>query len=221
MEILNNYPIFKNISKFNLVLVELYNENIHGINNINSHYLLIDSFYPYNYYSKNDINYIYSINNENKYNENEYNENDYIIINNIIYNFNNSENENMIDLFNINDTIESFNLYYRNLIRQTCKHKFIRNYYNIINNHNYIIPQIGLIIELPTNERIVIIKTFWIKIIQRTWKNIYRKKIIIINKRKHIHNINYRILNGNWPKDLNNIPSLKGMLYNLIIHHSL
>lgn len=189
MEIINDYPIFQSISKFNLVLIELHNENIHGINNTNnyidSHYLLIDSFYPYNYYSKNDIN-----------------------------NLNNIENENEIELYNINDTIEAYRNYYRTLFRQFCKHKFIRNYYKIIKY--YIKPQIGLIIELPSHERIVIIKTFWIKIIQRTWKNIYKKRILIINKRKHIHNINYKILNGVWSRGLNNIPSLKGMLYYLV-----
>jgi len=203
MEILNNYPLFKNISKFNLVLIELHNETIHGINNTNtyidSHYLLIDSFYPYNYYSKNDVNNIYNLNNINDYN----------IINNIL---NNLENE--IELYNINDTIETYKNYYRILFRQFCKHKFIRNYYKIIKH--YIKPQIGLIIELPSHERIVIIKTFWIKIIQRTWKNIYKKRILIINKRKHIHNINYKRLNGIWTKGLNNIPSLKGMLYYLV-----
>ena len=43
---------------------------------------------------------------------------------------------------------------------------------------------------------------------------IVRKKYIL-NQRKKIVNLNYRLINGNWIRGLNNIPSLKGMLYKL------
>ena len=55
------------------------------------------------------------------------------------------------------------------------EHDLIRNYYNIVCNiDNYIKPEIFQKIYLSGNECCAILKTFWIRIIQRTWKRIFR-----------------------------------------------
>ena len=62
-------------------------------------------------------------------------------------------------------------------------HNIFRNYRNIILNGNYIKPEIVEVLYLKNNEIdycVAIKKTFWIKIIQRSWKN------ILIKREKHL-----------------------------------
>ena len=52
-------------------------------------------------------------------------------------------------------------------------HPYIRNYNHI--NKNILKIQIAEKVVLKGGECVAILKTFWIKIIQRTWKKIFRK----------------------------------------------
>jgi hypothetical protein len=52
-------------------------------------------------------------------------------------------------------------------------HPYIRNYNHI--NKNILQIQIAEKIILKGGECVAILKTFWIKIIQRTWKKVFRK----------------------------------------------
>ena len=52
-------------------------------------------------------------------------------------------------------------------------HPYIRNYNHI--NKNILSIQIAKNIILKGGESVAILKTFWIKIIQRTWKKVFRK----------------------------------------------
>lgn len=56
----------------------------------------------------------------------------------------------------------------------------------------------------------VVIKTFWLKIIQRAWKRTFAERVQILNKRKNPASIQYRNLNGKWK--YNNMPSIRGLL---------
>lgn len=60
-----------------------------------------------------------------------------------------------------------------------------------------------------------IIKTFYLKLIQRKWKNIYKKRKQITLDRLKLCNIMYRERNGQWPDGLNYYPGLRGMLSDL------
>ena len=76
------------------------------------------------------------------------------------------------------------------------KHSTIRNYNNIIKQENYIKLDIVEKNILETGEITAIIKTFWIKIIQRKWKKYYS---LLVEKIKFNKNIKNRIkieLNG-------------------------
>jgi len=57
----------------------------------------------------------------------------------------------------------------------------------------------------------VIIKTHWLRLIQRTWKRIYKERQTIIKARGNIYSISYRMLHGPWPPELNYLPGLKDM----------
>ena len=80
------------------------------------------------------------------------------------------------------------------------RHPTIRNYHNIISNPNYIKPEIGEYIILPTQEAVAILKTFWLRIIQRKWKKVFQE-------RKEKRRLNY---------DERLLPSLRGMLNALV-----
>jgi hypothetical protein len=80
----------------------------------------------------------------------------------------------------------------------------------------YINPEIGECIILPTGEYIVIKKTIWIRIIQRKWKYIFAKQQKIIELRKSLLNLFNRQLTGKWSKECYNMPTIRGMLSNLL-----
>ena len=87
----------------------------------------------------------------------------------------------------------------------------INKFKNIMASNNATI-QISECIYLDTQECIAIIKTFWIKLIQRTWKKIYKMRQNIICMRKNPLNIFYRETTGKWQPNCNIMPRLCGML---------
>ena len=106
------------------------------------------------------------------------------------------------DIKNINNT---YNRYLDKLSYEmniTEVHPFIRNYNNIIRNHNQFTLQI---IEPTTfsigncewdNYSVSVNKTYWLRLIQRRWREIYRKRL---QQKKNINNLKYKELHGNWP----------------------
>ena len=91
-------------------------------------------------------------------------------------------------------------------------HKIFRNYKNIISQSNYVKPEIAECIYLESNEYVAILKTFWLKIIQRAWKKIYKQRQIILKRRCSIQSLRYRESKGKWPMECLHYPSLKGLL---------
>ena len=121
-----------------------------------------------------------------------------------------SEDENI----KIQEIMNLYKKMYREMIRtnEYIYHPIINNYKNIISNRNYIQLEIFQKIYLEGDECIAILKTFWIRIIQKTWKKIYQKRKDIMNKRKNIKSILYRELNSKWPPNCSYLPSIYGML---------
>ena len=58
----------------------------------------------------------------------------------------------------------------------------------------------------------VVIKTHWLRIIQRHWKKIYSQRKYCLNKRKQIRTLMYFERNGRYPYDCDCMPGLYGML---------
>ena len=58
----------------------------------------------------------------------------------------------------------------------------------------------------------VILKTYWIRLIQRTWKNIYKKRKEVIHSRKQISSILYCKVYGRYKTNENILPTINGML---------
>lgn len=91
-------------------------------------------------------------------------------------------------------------------------HPLIRNYANIIQAPHYIKPEIGEMIELSGQERVAILKTFWIRIIQRTWKKIYMKRKQVIHERMNPKTLFQFQKTGKWPQSCSYLPSINGLL---------
>jgi hypothetical protein len=95
---------------------------------------------------------------------------------------------------------------------QIIPHKFIKNYKNIITRPNYIKPEIGEVIHLPYGHTVCIIKTIWIKLIQRAWKKVYNIRMQMFKRRCQMNSLKHREVTGRWPENCRYFPSLQGLL---------
>ena len=198
--------IFRHIkNKHYLMLCELHYPGVHGKTddsdpNIETHYLVHDRFYPITGISFCYLDeYIVYDTDEEYYSDNDIMENR--------------------SLYTINDTIAFLREHYSNQEnfdpRYFGRHPTIRNYHNIISNPNYIKAEIGEYIILPTQEAIAILKTFWLRIIQKKWKKVFQERKNTIRQRCHFSNLKIREIRGKWPDSCFNLPGLKGMLSDL------
>ena len=107
-----------------------------------------------------------------------------------------------------------FKLLKNDLLRSISKytnieHSMIRNYKFILNKLK---PEIVECVILSNGECTCILKTFWIRIIQRSWKNLLIKRNNIINQMKNPKAILYRQTHGFWGHEIEPLPHLAGML---------
>jgi hypothetical protein len=182
-------------NKYDLVLCELYNRNIHGlfgdsIQEVDGHYLVLNKF----------NGKTYRLIDEDEYGTTDFTEDD------------DSDADSLIST--ISDFASMYNEYYADN-DNIVDHIIIRNYQNIINKPNYIKPEIAQCIILETGHSIAIIKTLWIKFIQRKWKKIYEERKIIMRRRMSPSSLSTRELTGRWPSHCIYLPSIQGMLYDL------
>jgi len=88
--------------------------------------------------------------------------------------------------------------------------------HSTIRNYNFIClkikPEIAQCIYLQTGECVCIFKTIWLRLIQRTWKKIYKTRQDIIKQRCKVKSLFYREIRGNWPTTCVNMPTLFGMM---------
>jgi hypothetical protein len=110
----------------------------------------------------------------------------------------------------------------------TCisPYTFFRNYYCDIVQYMYeysISIRYRREIGSPRNVNIIqlyiedgvykaVIKTFWLRIIQRHWKRQYSNRKKVINIRKSLHNLAHIQIRGRYVYGANYLPSLRGIL---------
>ena len=184
-----NYKVPK---KYKLGLCHIFNPELHGINedsdlNVIGHYLVI--------HSEEDC------------------VDDGVTDTDSIFTTSTIDNDDD-ECVKIEDIMDFYQRMYREIIHanEYIYHPIINNYKNIISNRNYIQLEIFQKIYLKGDECVAILKTFWIRIIQKTWKKIYQQRKNIMNKRKNIKSILYRELNSKWPPNCSYLPSIYGML---------
>ena len=204
-----------NNSKFNIVICELFNKDMHGLTEdsdptVQGHYLIIHT-------SKNNSIFINNNNNNNNSILDEYDSDSDSVDTN--------DNENETDYVNINHMIEIYRNGYTDLINTMPNkifgpnkiHPIIRNYFNIVSNvNNHIKLEIAQKIYLLGDECVAILKTFWIRLIQRKWKKIFSQRKQVIARRCLPSSIFHRQMTGNWPNNCLILPSLNGILSDII-----
>jgi hypothetical protein len=185
-----------NKSCFNLVLCEILNTHLHGNDdNIDGHYLIINKF------DASTGSAIFSEANSEDGSESE-DDDDYSVYS--------DDSDSSLLLFT-----NEYNDYYHQQVPNTVKHSTIRNYRNIIARPDYIRPEIAECIVLPSQHTVAIIKTIWIKIIQRKWKKVYTERNKIIKTRMQYSSLKTREITGRWPQSCNYLPTLYGLLHDL------
>lgn len=187
-----------------VMLCELHHPGIHGKTNdsdtnIETHYLVYDRFDPIT-----GISFCYLDEYEELDTDGEYDSDDDI---------------DDRELSNLRNQMEFLRGVYSNQLNFNLQnfgsHPTIRNYHNIITKPDYIKPEIGQYIILPTQESIAILKTFWLRIIQKKWKKVFQQRKNIIRQRCYLSNLSIREIQGIWPETCVNLPGLRGMLSEL------
>ena len=132
----------------------------------------------------------------------------------LFYNYLTISRFKTFDIDEINEISEFYNSEYKNLENKS-ELSPIQNFQNIISRENYIKPEIAEHILLESGHSICILKTFWLKIVQRRWKNIFRIRKNILQIRCQPSALRFREINGRWPDSCANLPTLKCMLSSL------
>ena len=128
----------------------------------------------------------------------------------------------------INDAMEMHQAKYISYINshqlERKKHPTIRNYLQIVSKSNYIQPQIAEIVQLNNGNdeifyySVAIIKTHWLRLVQRNWKRVFKERKRIISLRGNPRALYYREVHGKWPNNCIHYPYLNGMLSGLNRH---
>jgi len=125
-----------------------------------------------------------------------------------------NSDSNIYDFFKYVNNLSNFykKYYEKNFCSLVLPHTLLRNYNNIIKHPGYLNIQIGQINYLKGTECVCVIKTFWLKIIQRSWKKIFKIRNSILKTRCRPDSIIHRQITGKWPENCVYIPSIRGML---------
>ena len=86
---------------------------------------------------------------------------------------------------------------------------YLHDYSIFVTNSNIDIMKLFI---LDDHTYTVVIKTYWLKIIQRHWKKIYSQRKYCISRRRQIKTMMYVERNGMYPYDCHSMPGLQGML---------
>lgn len=120
---------------------------------------------------------------------------------------------NNLDLKKIEETSKAYNLNYRKNLRQIAPHSYIRNYAEIVTKKNYVKPEIAQCFQLPSGACVCILKTFWLRLVQRAWKRVYQQRKEMIRKRMNPLLLLKRVQSdkrSEWNKTL---PGIVGMFW--------
>ena len=162
-------------TRFNIVLCELHNEMLHGLEN------------------NSQVQYHYLVNTR----------------------FKNLNTECIDDCAAMGK--DQYRRLANSRIEQGKSHRTYRNYASIISKKDYIKPEIAECVYLETQECVAVLKTIWIKLIQRKWRNIVQARREVMRKRSRPATLHFKEINGRWPDECLNYPSLKGMLSSIKI----
>lgn len=174
---------------YDLVVCEIFNKYIHGYDELS--YRVVKGHYLCMHICRN----------RSLFESRDYNEDDTAI-------------DYECHILDVVDMHSAYYLSYAAAHPNKC-HPFIRKYKHIISRNDYIQPHIAEVIYLPSGECVAIIKTFWLRIIQRAWKRVFKERQHIFRIRHRNSSIKYREMHGHWSPDCRHLPCIQGLLRNL------
>ena len=92
------------------------------------------------------------------------------------------------------------------IINRNNDHPFIDNFQALLARKDIVSLDIVEVKTLEGGEMVGIKKTFWLKIIQRLYKRVYKERLGILQLRKSPHSLYYKKINGKWPKYCRRMP---------------
>jgi len=78
-------------------------------------------------------------------------------------------------------------------------HPLVKNYWNLLHHVKHGCIEIAQVVLLETGEYVAILKTFWLRIFQRKWRNILKERKRVIKERTRISSLLYRQYHGKFP----------------------
>jgi len=112
------------------------------------------------------------------------------------------------DIAQMREMSDFYNAKYKEQPESKLKHRIVRNY-SAITAGNYVKPEIAQCIVLPTLECVCIKKTFWLRLVQRAWKRVFKERCAIIAKLSNPRTIGQRGVKHQTNPVL---PGIRGML---------
>jgi hypothetical protein len=110
-------------------------------------------------------------------------------------------NEFYDDSYNLEeDSFKRYRLRQNRLMQLKTTHPSLRNY--TLTYTRLEIVQYHIVSYDGSRYHVAILKTFWLRIVQRCWKKVYKARQDILKKRKTIHALRERERTGLWPKGL-------------------
>ena len=88
-------------------------------------------------------------------------------------------------------------------------HPFIKNYKSITNDDKYIKLDIVKVDNLTGNETVGYLKTFWLRVVQRRWKKVFKERERILKIRQHPKSRMHFRSFGKWPKGAEHWPQFR------------
>lgn len=99
-----------------------------------------------------------------------------------------------------------------NIVENLYNHPIIANFEQMVKDPNFIRLDIIESAELEGGEMVGYKKTFWIKIIQRLYKRVWKERKTIIALRKMPSSLHFKRISGRWPKCCFHMPEYKMQL---------
>lgn len=93
------------------------------------------------------------------------------------------------------------------------EYKYIREYMSLYSVNQYRRPQLHIIVlDIRNDTYYAVIKTMWLRLVQRHWKKVYAHRQQIRTMRKSWTNQRYFELYGKYTYGANSMPSIYGMM---------
>lgn len=131
-----------------------------------------------------------------------------------IHGMDNNSSPDIVNHFLVNTTID-LNEFYDNSYKEDEEHiqrNWRKQNMNKYNQQNIRLEIVRMVQLTPGGEYVAYFKTFWLRIVQRCWKKVFKARKNLLSKRSSFKALQEKQLTGQWPVGLRDY-----MAFNLFI----